>query len=135
MLLALGGASFAILDPRFTMAEMMVADDALAQLIPPALPLMIGAALVGTVLVWLAFGRRWQALVPILVTQILLVFLVGHNLAILGLVEITSDLLFALWEFAGLTVLLATGFAGGVMVVARLRSRARQATPGVSGRP
>ena len=124
VLVALGGVSFVVLDPRFTMAELIAADDALARLIPPVLPLMIVASLVGTLVVWVGFGRRWRAIIPILVTQVLLVFLVGHNLAILGVVEMSSDLLTVAWEFVGLTLFLAATFAAGVALVGWVRARA-----------
>ena len=85
---------------------------------------MIVAALAGTFALWMLFGRTRAALIPILVTQILLVFLVGHNLAILGLVEMSSDLLYIVGEFVGLTVFLAAGFAAGVRLFASAGSRA-----------
>jgi hypothetical protein len=119
----LGGLSFVLLDPSFTMAEAMAMEDALAELIPPALPLMIGAILVGTILVWVGYGRRVSALVSVFVVQVLLVFLVGHNLAILGLVELSGDLLATSLEFIGLTALLGSSFAAGVMLLTRLRPR------------
>lgn len=130
LLVALGGLSFVVLDPRFTMAEAMAMEDALAELIPPALPLMIGAIVVGTALVWVGYGRRARALIPAFVVQVLLVFLVGHNLAILGLVELSGDLVVTFVEFIGLTALLGFGFAAGVTVLARLRTRTTE--PGQS---
>jgi hypothetical protein len=123
LLVALGAVSFLVLDPMFTMAEAMEMDNALEMLIPPALPLMIGAVLVGTVLMWAAYGRKAGALAPILVTQALLVFLVGHNLAILGLVELSGDLLTIFVEFIGLTALLGFGFATGLILLTQVRRR------------
>ena len=124
LLVALGGLSFIFLEPRFTMAEAMEMDNALGELIPPALPLMIGATLVGTIIVWVGYGRKLGALIPALVVQALLVFLVGHNLAILGLVELSGDLLATFVEFIGLTALLGFGFAAGVAVLTRFRPAA-----------
>lgn len=121
LLVALGGLSFVVLDPRFTMAEAMSIDDALAELIPPALPLMVGAIVVGTAVVWVVYGRKAGILVPAFVVQVLLVFLVGHNLAILGLVEMSRDLVAPFAEFIGLTALLGFGFAVGVPTLAALR--------------
>ncbi len=122
LLVVLGAVSFLVLDPKFTMAEAMVMDDALAELIPPALPLMIGAILLGTLLLWSTYGRRSGTLVPILVTQVLLVFLVGHNLAILGLVELSADLVTVFGEFIGLTAYLGVGFAASLMLLMQVRS-------------
>ena len=124
LIVALGAASFVALDPQFTMAELMVADDALEQVIPPAVPLMIAATLVGTLILWVLFSRTRAAVIPIFVTQILFVLLVGHNLAFLGLVEVSSDVLRVFGEFVALTVFLAVGFAAGTALIASVGSRA-----------
>ena len=126
-IVALGVVSLAVLGPRFTMAETMVMDDAMAELTPPALPLMVGVMLVGTILFWLYHGRRRGALVPILVTQVLLVFLLGHQLAFLGLIESSSTLVSFFGEFALIAVAIAAAFSFGVMwstvLLERLRHR------------
>jgi len=124
-MIALGAVSLVVLRPRFTMAELMVADDALEQLMPPSVPLMIGAMVVGTILIWLYNGRRRAALAPIAVTQVLLVFLLGHQFAFLGLVESSSALLVIFSEFALLTVGIAAAFCFGVMWSMMLRERLR----------
>ena len=65
-MVVLGAVSLAVLRPEFSMAELMVADDAFERLLPPSMPLMIGAMAVGTGAVWLYCGRLRAALVPIL---------------------------------------------------------------------
>jgi hypothetical protein len=129
LLIGLGAASFLVLDPRFTMAEMMNADDALSRLLPPAMPLIIGGTIIGALLLWVAFGRRRDAIIPILITQALLMFLVGHNLAILGLVEIPAAQSYRVLEFVGVTVFLAAGFAVGVALLETVSSRFRPGLP------
>jgi hypothetical protein len=114
-MIALGAVSLVVLRPQFTFAELMVADDAFDRLLPPSMPLMIGAIAVGTVLVWLYCGRRRPALIPIVSTQVLLVFFLGHQFAFLGLVESSSALLEVFGEFALFTVGLAAAFCCGVM--------------------
>lgn len=116
LLVALGVASLLVLDPKHTMAQAMAMDDALAVLLPPAAPLMIWATVGATLVAWSWFGRRRAALVPILLTQGLLMFLVGHNLAILGLVELSGGLIVAFLEFVGLTFFLGGVFAVGAML-------------------
>lgn len=123
LLVSLGAVSLILLEPRFTMAEAMVMDDPLAELLPPAVPLMVAAMIVGTAIVWAVIGRRVSSLIPVFVTQVVLVFLIGHNLAILGLVELSGTVYRALTEFIGLTVFLAAVFAGGVMAGHRLLNR------------
>jgi hypothetical protein len=122
-MIALGAASLLLLTPRFTMTELIVADDALDQLMPPSVPLMAGAMIVGTLAIWMAFGRRSAALVPILVTQVLIVFLLGHQFAFLGLVESSATLLRLFGEFALIIVGLAATYALGVMMTTRARHR------------
>lgn len=114
-MIALGAGSVAVLQPRFTMAELLVAENDMELLMRPSAPLMVGAMVVGTVLFWLYYGRRRAALVPILVTQVLLVFLLGHQLAFLGLVESSSALIVAFGKFALIAVGIAAAFCSGVM--------------------
>ena len=138
-MIALGVVSLAVLQPQFTMAELLVADDAFERLLPPSMPLMIGAMAAGAILFWLIYGRRPAALAPILVTQILLVFFLGHQFAFLGLVESSSLLLVAFGEFALITGVLAAAYCLGVMWSTRALERLRVHDPansagtGVSG--
>lgn len=123
LLVGLGGVSLLVLEPRVTMAELMVAADPLAVVIPPVVPLMAAATVVGALVIWLLFSQRRHAVVPVLATQLVLVILDGHNLAILGLVELTADALPRIGMFIGLTVGLAAAFAGVVVIVAALGRR------------
>ncbi len=82
---------------------MLVADDAFAQLLGPSMPLILGAMAVGTLTVWAdATARRWSRSSS---PKILVVFLLGHQFAFLGLVELFSALLVTAAGFA------AAGFA------------------------
>lgn len=112
---ALGAVSFLVFRPRFTMAELLVAPDAFDQLISPSMPLIAAAIVAGTVAVWTFWGRRLQALGPILVTQVLVVFLLGHQFAFLGLVESETTLFVTAAGFVGITVVLAGVYGLGVM--------------------
>jgi hypothetical protein len=114
-MIVLGAVSLVMLRPRWTMAEVVVADDAFERLMRPSAPLMIGAMVVGTILIWLHLGRSPAAFAPVLVTQVLLVFLLGHQFAFLGLVESSAALLVVFGEFALFTVGLAAAFCLGVM--------------------
>jgi hypothetical protein len=122
LLLALGGVSILVFEPRFTMVEILSVDDPLRLLMPPALPLMVAGTLVGALALWALFGLRNRALGPILVSQSLLMFLVGHNLAILGLVEVPADQLYRVGTFVGLTGFLAFVFAFGTLAATGGRS-------------
>ncbi len=134
ILLMLGAVSLVVLEPRFTMAELMVADDPLGDLLPPAVPLLVVGPLVATVVTWALFGRNRASVLPILVTQFIIGFLLGHNLAALGAVVWVAEIVPLLAEFVVLTVALAVAFAVGAhfMTVLRLRWTSRSARSGES---
>ncbi|MFO7549283.1 MAG: hypothetical protein R6X29_10510 [Acidimicrobiia bacterium] len=130
LLMALGGASLLVFVPRFTMAEVLAADDPLGLLMPPALPLIAAGTLAGTLILWVLFSRSKSALPSILVTQSLLMFLIGHNLAVLGLVEVSFDQWYRVRSLFGLTGFLAATFAASTLALTWARStswRSRQA--------
>jgi len=120
LLFVLGGISFVLFEPRVTMAQLLVADDPLGDVIPPALPLMLLASIVGTIVMWVSFGRRRAAVVPIAISQFLLMFLLGHNFAILGLVEMSAAAVPMLGTFMWLTILLAATFSATALALARV---------------
>lgn len=127
-MIALGAVSFVMLQPEFTMAELMVADDAFDRLLPPSMPLLLGAMVAGTILIWLYVGRRQQALIPILVTQVLLVFFLGHQFAFLGLVETSSAVLQVFAEFALYTIGITAAFCVAVLGTTMLLERVRRSS-------
>lgn len=117
LLVALGAVSFVVLTPRYTFAEVLVMEDPLGVMLPLAVPLMVAAGIVGTVILWVVFGRSLRALLPIFLGHGLLVFLVGHNLALLGLLEFSSNAVVAYAEFVGLTVFLGASYLAFAWVV------------------
>ena len=114
--IALGAVSLAVLRPQFTMAELLVADDAFEQA-----DAAFGAAAdrrdgggngLGLALLRPALGGADS---DSLVTHVLVVFLLGHQFAFLGLVESSSALLVVFGEFALFTVGLTAAFCLGVV--------------------
>jgi hypothetical protein len=122
-LVALGVVSIAVFEPRFSLAELIDNPDALGMLLGPALPLMVVGTIVGATLLWSVSGRKRAAFIPTLVTQALLMFLVGHNLAILGLVDLPADQLYRVVSFVGLTMLLGMGYALSVVALGWISTR------------
>jgi hypothetical protein len=119
LLIGLGGVSLLLLEPEYTMAELTNNDNALAMLMQPAAPLMTGGTIIGSLLLWAIYGPRSKTIIPILTTQALLMLLVGHNLAILGLVDIPRDQQYKILEFIGLTIFLAATFALGAITLTK----------------
>jgi hypothetical protein len=129
-MIALGAFSLLLLEPQFTMAELLADDDAFDRLLRASIPLLIAAMVVGSIAIWWHYGRRPSALAPIAVTQVVLVFLLGHQFAFLGLVETSASLVRVFGEFAVMTIGLAVSFtatAVGLEVVAgRMLARRRR---------
>lgn len=127
-LILLGGVSLLVMRPQFVMAELMVANDAFERLLSPSMPIMVVTIVIGTLTIWLMYGRRPAALLPILFTQVLIVFFLGHQFAFLGLVETSTTLLLIFAEFSGLAIGLALSFSLVSTGLARVLDRPRLAS-------
>lgn len=108
-LFALGIVSLIVFAPEWTFAELNVDDPPLGDLFSRATPLMVAFTIAAGGLIWWILGARKTTLIPILATETLLVLLLGHNVAIIGLVDLTADgwslvwLMFALVAFLGVS--------------------------------
>lgn len=71
--------------------------------------------LVPTFLSWPYYRRRRRALVRLIITQVLLIVLLDHQLAFLGAVESSSTLIAFFGEFVLIAVGTAAAFGYGVM--------------------
>lgn len=133
LLVALGPTSLLLLEPTASMGELIASADQLGDLVPSALPLMAVASAAGTTVVWATSGRTFGSLPSVCTTQVLLVVLVGHNFAILGLVEI-SDVRAALGSFLGVTLFLGASFAFAYLLLDAVAARiaTHGSTPGRS---
>ncbi|MGI9584996.1 MAG: hypothetical protein ACR2N7_05340 [Acidimicrobiia bacterium] len=109
-LLALGVVSLLGFEPAWTFAELNVDDAPLGDLFSRAVPIMIVFSIAGALVVWAAFGRKRAALIPILVTETLLVLLVGHNVAIIGLVDLTAEGWNLVWFMFALVAFLSVAY-------------------------
>ncbi len=109
-LLALSAVSVLLFNPEWTFAELNVENPPIGDLFSRVIPLMVGYTLGTALLVWAVFGRVRSALVPILVTEAFLVLLLGHNVAIIGLVSIPSGAWYLVREMLGLVAFLAVAY-------------------------
>lgn len=110
-LIALGVVSLVGFEPSWTFAELNSDNAPLGELFAEAIPLMVGFTAIGAIAVWLSFSRKWSALPPILLTEAALVLLVGHNVAIVGLVDLTKEGGSFVGMMFGLIILLGTTYA------------------------
>jgi hypothetical protein len=80
---------------------------------------------IGSIALRTAFSRRTSTLPSVLVTVALLVVLLGHNAAIIGLVDIPAGGYYLVAEMLGLIVVLAASFTAIALLLpgSSLRSR------------
>ena len=89
-LIILGVVSLIGHDPTWTFVELNTTEPPLGELFGAALPLMVTFTLAAALALWFVFGRTLASLLPFLITEACLVFLLGHNVAIVGLVDLTA---------------------------------------------
>ena len=119
-LLALGVVSVMLYEPEWTFAELNVPNPPLGDLFTRVVPLMVIYTVGATLLVWASFGRVRSAFVPILVTEALLVLLLGHNVAIIGLVSIPAGSWYLVGEMLALVAFLGIVYAVACSALERL---------------
>ncbi len=113
MLILLGVVSLLLFEPTTTMAALVASNGPPMDLLGQATPLATVFTLVMALLITVGYGRSWPRFSAVLLTSVLLVLLLGHNVFILGLVEIPRGSLYLVLEMFGLILLL-----NGVYVVA-----------------
>lgn len=111
-LLALAVVSMLLFSPEWTFAELNVENPPLGELFSRVIPLMVGYTLCAALLVWALFGSVRSALVPIVVAEAFLVLLLGHNVAIIGLVSVPTGAWYLVREMLGLVAFLGVAYAG-----------------------
>lgn len=127
LLLALGGVSVAIFDPAVPMAALLAANEPPAELIAQAMPLTVGWIVIAAALPSLLWGRSLKGLAANSLTSTLLVLLLGLNVSVLGLVEMSGGPPFVVLEFFALLVVIMLGYGATFRFLER-RGLFRQAS-------
>ncbi|MGI9584135.1 MAG: hypothetical protein ACR2N7_00925 [Acidimicrobiia bacterium] len=119
-LLILGLASLIVFTPQWTFAELNVDDAPIGDLFSQAAPLMFVFSIVGAAVVFWSFGASRPSFFPILLAETLLVLLLGHNVAIIGLVELTSEGWSLVWLMLGLVAFFGVVFATVTRLIGKI---------------
>lgn len=132
LFVALGAVSALVLEPIATVAELMAIGGSPGDLILASMPLNIAAVAVGTLLVTGLYRGGTRHLGPVLITVLLLVVFLGHNVSIIGLVEFAGSGLFLLAEFVALIFAINAVYVAAFLVLQwrRLHERARSSAAG-----
>ena len=106
LLILLGLVSVLLFEPITTIAQLSAAGGLPMDLLGQALPLAAVFTLLMAVGITLGYGRSWGKFGAVLLTSVILVLLLGHNVFILGLVEIPRGSFYLVLEMFGLILLL-----------------------------
>ena len=121
LFVALGGASVVLFEPVATIPQLMATNGRPDALIGQAMPLTVAFVPVAAVLVTRLFGGGIRAFGPVLVAVAVLVFVLGLNVSLLGLVEVRAGELSLIAELFGLIAAIDAGFATAFLVLERRR--------------
>jgi hypothetical protein len=105
----LGVVSLLIYEPIATTAALAASPDALRVLIRRTLPLTVGFTLASAAIIVMLYGRSLATSLAALATCTILTLFLGHNVAVIGLVEMAGDATYLTALFFALTAtILAT---------------------------
>jgi len=120
----LGIASLVIYEPVTTIPALLTLDGPPAGLFEQTVPLQIGFTMAAAAFITPVFGHRWWHIGPVLATATLLVFALGLNISIFGLVDIPRSSAYVVAELVGLILAIVVVYA---VVFVALEWPARQA--------
>lgn len=106
MLILQGIVSLLLFEPATTLAAITAAGDLPMDLLGQALPLASVFTLFMAVGITVGYGGSWGKFGAVLLTSAILVLLLGHNVFILGLVEIPRGSFYLVLKMFGLILLL-----------------------------
>jgi hypothetical protein len=119
MFVGLGVASVVVFDPITTVAAVIAANEPPNELIAKALPMTGVFVVVAVAYVSWLYARKWTHCLAIFVTYVILVGLLGLNVSILGLVEVTRGSAYLIAELFGLIFVLVLVYAAAFVTIER----------------
>jgi len=134
LLLTLGVASVWMFDPVTPMAVLVAANEPPNELIAQAMPLTLGFIVVAAAATSLLWGRSLRKFASGLVSATILFVLLGLNVSVLGLVEMSGDAVPLLGEFFALLVGILVAFGVLFFILERRRLFASSVDDAPEGR-
>jgi len=117
MLILLGIVSVVLFEPTTTIAALSAAGGLPLDLLGQALPMTAVFTLLMVIGITWGYGRSWERFGAVLLTTVLLVLLLGHNVFILGLVAIPRGAFYLVLEMFGLIILLNVVYVVGFVLL------------------
>ncbi len=106
LLILLGLVSLLLLEPVTTMAALAASGEMPGDLFGQALPMTAVYTVLMAGLITMGYGYSWKKFGAVLLTSVTLVLLLGHNVFILGLIDIPRGSFYLVGKMFGLIILL-----------------------------
>ncbi|HSJ24886.1 MAG TPA: hypothetical protein VK929_09475 [Longimicrobiales bacterium] len=127
LFIVLGGVSFMVFEPIYTIAGLVTGEQSPDALLGQAIPMSaLFGVVAGVVMAGLRRADRRQG-VSLVITCVVLTVLLGHNAAVLGLVHMSQEAVPLLAQFYGLIAAIMVGNATAFVALERRRFFARSA--------
>ncbi|HUL69577.1 MAG TPA: hypothetical protein VLT17_04980 [Gemmatimonadales bacterium] len=126
VLMVLGLVSLLVFEPVTTIGELLHTRQPPIPLIKRTLPMMLAFTLATAMALSVLYRTDWRGALALLLTSILLIFPLGLNISILGLVQLSGTALRALAAMFGLVLLLGSVYASSFILLERKRLLARR---------
>jgi hypothetical protein len=119
LLLGLGGASVALFDPVVPMVVLIAANEPPFELIAQTVPLTVVFIIIAAAIPSLLWGRSLATYASNILASALLIVLLGLNLSVLGLVDMSGGSSFVVVEFLALIVVIMLSYGAGFFILER----------------
>lgn len=120
LLFGLGPISLGLYEPMITIPELLALSNGMTdELLKAMMPLLVVYTLLMALVITWIYGCHWSRLPTVLPTCALLMLLLGHNIAPIGLVYLSTGWVWMLLELLVLIVILDVVFAFLFLLLAR----------------
>jgi hypothetical protein len=121
LFLVLGGISFVLYEPIYTIQGLIAGVEPMGELLRQALPLSAAYGIVAGLGISMIVGANVRQATSLVVTSLVLTVLLGHNVAILGMVHMSQEAVPLLAQFYGLVAAIMFGNAATFVLLERRR--------------
>lgn len=121
LFVVLGAISFVLFEPVYTIAGLIAGTEPVGTLLREAIPLSAVFGIVAGIAMTVILRANVRQATSLVVTSLVLTVLLGHNVAVLGMVHMSQEAVPLLAEFYGLVAAIMFGNAATFVLLERRR--------------
>lgn len=121
LFVVLGAISFVLYEPVYTIAGLIAGTEPMGALLREAIPLSAVFGVVAGIAISMILRANVRQATSLVVTSLVLTVLLGHNVAVLGMVHMSQEAVPLLAEFYGLVAAIMLGHAATFVLLERRR--------------